>query len=192
MRQLAVGWKLLSPSPCGENVEKWEKWDRLNIDVSILTCGAGDDAEELARHGFRVTAFDVAPAAIDWAKRRFPDSPVEYLVADILNPPRQWKRAFDFVLESYILQVLPASLRREAMTRIASFVKPGGALLVLARARDAQDPVGHMPWPLTREELLWFDRLGLQLDSFEDFWDDETPPVRRFRIAYHMPPKPEP
>jgi ubiquinone/menaquinone biosynthesis C-methylase UbiE len=152
-------------------------------------CGLGDDAEELARQGFHVTAFDVAPAAIDWDKKRFPDSPVEYLVADLLNPPGQWRRAFDFVLESYTLQVLPASLRREAMTRIASFVKPGGTLLVIARARDAQDPIGHMPWPLTREELLWFGRLGLHIDSYEDFWDDETPRVRRFRIAYRMPPE---
>ena len=150
-------------------------------------CGLGDEAEELARHGFAVTACDIAPAAIEWARKRFPDTTVDYQVADALNPPKTWKRAFDFVLESYTLQVLPASLRREAMTRIASFVKPGGTLLVIARAREAHEPVGRMPWPLTREELLWFGRLGLEQDSFEDYLDDEDPPVRRFRVTYHMP-----
>jgi SAM-dependent methyltransferase len=150
-------------------------------------CGSGDEAEELARHGFDVTAFDIAPATVEWARKRFPDSAVDYRVADILNPPVKWKRAFDFVLESYTLQALPASLRREAMTRIASFVKPGGTLLVIARAREAREPIGRMPWPITREELLWFGRLGLEQESFEDFWDEEEPPVRRFRVAYRMP-----
>jgi hypothetical protein len=42
-----------------------------------------------------------------------------------------------------------------------------------------------MPWPLTREELGGFVRAGLEELSFEDFVDDETPPVRRFRAVYH-------
>jgi SAM-dependent methyltransferase len=150
-------------------------------------CGLGHEAEELARHGFDVTAFDIAPAAVEWARGHFPGSSVDYQVADVLNPPAKWRRAFDLVLETQTLQMLPASLRREAMTRIASFVKPGGTLLVIARAREAHEPVGRMPWPLTREELLWFGRLGLEQESFEDFWDDEAPPVRRFRIAYRKP-----
>lgn len=150
-------------------------------------CGLSDEAEELARHGFEVTAFDVAPAAVEWAKRRFPGSHVHYQVADVLNPPAKWKRAFDFVLESHTLQMLPASLRREAMTRIAGFVRPGGTLLVMARARKSHEPIGRMPWPLTREELLWFGRLGLQEESFEEFWDEQAPPVRRFRVEYRMP-----
>ena len=78
------------------------------------------------------------------------------------------------------------------MSRIASFVKPGGTLLVIARAREAHEPIGRMPWPLTREELLWFERLGLVRECFEDFWDAETPPVRRFRVEYRMPYEPRP
>jgi 2-polyprenyl-3-methyl-5-hydroxy-6-metoxy-1,4-benzoquinol methylase len=49
--------------------------------------GLGDDAEELARRGLAVTAFDIAPTAVAWAKRRFPDSQVDYVVADVLAPP---------------------------------------------------------------------------------------------------------
>jgi hypothetical protein len=44
--------------------------------------GLGDDAEELARRGLAVTAFDVAPTAIERARRRFPESGVDYVVAD--------------------------------------------------------------------------------------------------------------
>ena len=73
-------------------------------------CGLGDDAERLAELGFEVTAFDVSPTAIDWCQKRFPGSKVRYLVQDLFNPPQEWKRAFDFVLESYSLQVLPPDL----------------------------------------------------------------------------------
>ena len=30
----------------------------------VVACGLGDDAEEVSRRGFRVTAFDLVPAAI--------------------------------------------------------------------------------------------------------------------------------
>jgi hypothetical protein len=41
-----------------------------------------------------------------------------------------------------------------------------------------------MPWPLTKDELTDFLRFGLKEVSFEDYVDDEEPPVRRFRVAY--------
>jgi 2-polyprenyl-3-methyl-5-hydroxy-6-metoxy-1,4-benzoquinol methylase len=183
----SIPWADMEPNPNVVAALNQRNLPGEGLRALKVGCGLGDDAEELARHGFTVTAFDVAPAAIEWAKKRFPDSPVDYQLADLLNPPRKWKRAFDFVLESYTLQVLPSSLRREAMTRIASFVKPGGTLLVIARARRENEPIGRMPWPLTREELLWFGRLGLETESFEELWDQEDPPVRRFRVEYRMP-----
>src|SRR6266498_2409740 len=36
----------------------------------VIGCGLGDDAEELSRRGFAVTAFDISTSAIEWAKRR--------------------------------------------------------------------------------------------------------------------------
>ncbi|HZN61865.1 MAG TPA: hypothetical protein VFC90_05620 [Planctomycetota bacterium] len=41
-----------------------------------------------------------------------------------------------------------------------------------------------MPWPLTRREVEALASLGLRERSFEDFRDDEEPPVRRFRACY--------
>src|SRR5207253_3853096 len=67
----------------------------------VVGCGLGDDAEELARRGFGVTAFDISPAAIDWCRKRFPGSKVTYRAADLLAPPAEWTRAFDFVFEAY-------------------------------------------------------------------------------------------
>ena len=77
----------------------------------VIGCGLGDDAEELAARGFRVTAFDVSPTAIAWCRRRYRQSHVDYCVADLLNLPAAWRLMFDFVLEVYTLQVLPPDLR---------------------------------------------------------------------------------
>jgi len=110
----SVPWADLEPNP---NLVAW--LDRSKIDgrgrrALKVGCGLGDDAEELARRGFDVVAFDVSPSAICIAKRRFPESPVRYEVADLFDSP-DWVGGFDLVLESYTLQVLPPSLRLEAM-----------------------------------------------------------------------------
>ncbi|HEY3453279.1 MAG TPA: class I SAM-dependent methyltransferase [Bryobacteraceae bacterium] len=151
-----------------------------------IGCGLGDDAEQLAIWGFDVVAFDISPAAISLCRERFPFSRVEYSVANLLAPAPSWTAAFDFVLESYTLQVLPQKLRPKAIQRIASFVAPGGSLFVIARGREKSDPPGEMPWPLTQTEVALFEAAGLTRVSWEDFMDAETPPVRRFRARYRM------
>ncbi len=147
-------------------------------------CGLGDDAEELLRRGFEVTAFDISPSAIEWCRRRFPHSRVRYLVQDLFQPPPEWKEKFDFVLESYTLQVLTEDHRKPAIERICSFLSPRGLLLVIARGRKPSDPPGEMPWPLLREELKEFESQGLRELSFEEYLDNEDPPVLRFRAEY--------
>jgi SAM-dependent methyltransferase len=150
----------------------------------VVGCGLGDDAEELARLGFAVVAFDISATAAAWCRRRFPHSTVEYCVADVLVSPREWVAAFEFVLEVNTLQVLSPDLRQRAIVQMAHCVAPGGTLLVIARGRDPSDDPGAMPWPLTKEEFAAFQNLGLAEIRFEDFLDDEMPPVRRFRVEY--------
>jgi SAM-dependent methyltransferase len=153
----------------------------------VVGSGLGDDAEQLAGWGFQTTAFDIAPTAINAARKRFPATTVTYAAADLLAPSKGWRRKFDFVLEIYTLQVLPAALRRKAMREIAEFVRPSGTLLVVARGRDAVDAEGQMPWPLMCEELGEFVSVGLKEISFEDYFDPEEPTVRRFRAVYKRP-----
>ena len=146
--------------------------------------GLGDDAEELARRGFRTTAFDISKSAISWSKKRFPQSSVSYIVANLFSAPKEWQSRFQFILESYTLQVLPPDLRPEAIRCIASFVAPNGRLLVISRGRDQSDPEGKMPWPLKKDELAIFEKHGLKQISFEDYTDSEEPPVHRFRVYF--------
>lgn len=182
-----VPWAELQPSPNLLNFWKDRPLPATGKTALTIGCGLGDDAEQLAEWGFSTTAFDVSEAAVRGCRRRFPLSRVEYVAANLLKPPEAWSGAFDFVFESNTLQVLPAELRAWAMDRAAGFIAEGGKLLVIARARDENDPLGEMPWPLTRGELNHFTEIGLRELSFEDFQDSEEPPVRRFRALYLRP-----
>jgi len=179
-----VPWADLVPNP---HLLDWHTRERYALQGKRclkVGCGLGDDAEYLARASADVVAFDIAPTAIARCRERFPGTSVEYVAADVLDPPRDWYEQFDFVLEAYTLQVLPSALRPSALGNIARFVRLGGTLLVICRGRDDADPEGQMPWPLTRGEFRMAPELGLREVRFEDFADQETPPVRRFRIEY--------
>lgn len=154
----------------------------------VVGCGLGDDVEALAARGFEATGFDVSPTAIEWCRERFPESGATYLVADLFDPPAAFRRAFDLVVEVYTLQSLPRPERRRALAAVASFVAPGGTLLVVARGRDADEAADGPPWPLTRAEVLAATDEGLALREFDDYEDEQTPPVRRFRATFERPP----
>ena len=108
-------------------------------------CGLGENAEALADRGLEVTACDISPTAVAWAKQLSGGTHVEYLVRDILAPPGDWKRSFDLVTEINTLQVLPPAERTRAMRVLSELVAPGGTLLVISRGRDPSDPAGDMP-----------------------------------------------
>jgi len=74
-----------------------------------------------------------------------------------------------------------------ALAGLAGALAPGGLLLIITRGREEDEDPGHLPWPLTRAELDTLTGFGLQEVSFERYFDDETPPVRRFRAAYRKP-----
>jgi SAM-dependent methyltransferase len=124
----------------------------------VIGTALGDDAELLAARGYAVTAFDVAPTAIEAARRRFPGSPVDYRVADLLDLPEEWREAFDLVAECITVQALPIAWRDRAIEAIASTVAPGGTLVVVSGRHEGDGPRDGPPWPLTREELDRFER----------------------------------
>ncbi|MCP4397861.1 MAG: class I SAM-dependent methyltransferase [bacterium] len=150
----------------------------------VIGCGIGDDAEELARKGFEVLAFDISESAIRWCRSRFTDSPVKYVTMDLFQAPASWNGHFDFVFESYTLQTLPPDLKNKAIQKAARLVAPGGSLLVICRGRDEEDKKAKIPWPLTRAEVKQFLQYDLTEVQFDDFMDREEPPVRRFQVEF--------
>lgn len=183
----AIPWVALGPN---RHMLSWVEGRVFNgrgKRALVVGCGLGDDAEFLAARDFQVTGFDIAPRAIAWCGERFPGSPVHYVVADLFAAPAEWTFAFDFVLETYTVQSLPQNLRRLSIGKIADFVAPGGDLLLVTRSREEQDPVGQMPWPLTRNDLSEFARQGLEELQFDDFQDAAVNNMRRFRVHYRRP-----
>jgi SAM-dependent methyltransferase len=170
----------------------------------VVGCGMGRDSEYLAGLGFATVAFDFSPTAIAAVRRRFPDSPVQYRVADLLDPPAEWAGAFDLVVESLTVQSLPRQFRPAAIARVRELVAPGGTLLVIAAVKDdgedppdgaGQDPPDGAgqdppdgPWPLTRAEVVSFAAGDLELVRLEDFRD---PDAHRWRAELRRPPAPQ-
>jgi hypothetical protein len=178
----AVPWADLEPNRL---LVEWLERDGRHGDVAraiIVGCGLGDDLEVLRQHGFDVSGFDVAPSAIEWARRRFPDQADRFFAANLLELPRSLVGAFQLVFEAYTVQALPESVRDIAIDAVASLVAPGGTLLVVASARDEDEHPGNLPWPLTRSQLARFGEAGLRELRFEDIAD--SPLRRQFRVEY--------
>ena len=163
----AIPWAALAPNPA---LVGWlsQRPSGAGQRALIVACGLGDDAEEAARRGYRVTAFDLSPTAIRHCHERFPGSAVDYQVADLFHLPARWSRAFSLVVEIRTLQSLPLTQRADAAAAIAATVRPGGRVFVRCLARDDDEPPVSRPWPVSRSELRGFVQAGLREAEFAD------------------------
>lgn len=164
-----VPWARLGPNPV---LARWLDTRPADGWALVVGCGFGDDAEELARRGFRVTAFDLSDTAIGWCRRRFPDSTVDYRVADLFT--EKWEPSFDLVVELYTIQSLPLESRRQVVSAVAAPVAPGGTLFVRCFARADAEPAASRPWPVSRAELAWFTEEGLVEEQLREEVVEET------------------
>lgn len=180
-----VPWAKNSTHPYFQEWLKHHTPQEENRSALVIGCGLGDDAEALARRGFRVTAFDISPTAIAWCQQRFPDSSVNYLVADLFSLDPQWHRRFDLVYECRNIQALPLSVRSKAIGAIAALVAEGGTLLVITRFRDTDTEPNGPPWPLSEKELAQFEQQELQeihRNVFLETSDSVT--IKQLRLEY--------
>ncbi|HYT10282.1 MAG TPA: class I SAM-dependent methyltransferase [Mycobacteriales bacterium] len=180
-----IPWAHLQPNP---TLLSWlGRYDPAPGRALVIACGLGDDAEELARRGHRVTAFDLSPTAIGWCRRRFPASTVDYRVADLLELPASWSRRYDLVVEIATLQSLPPAQRRAGMAAVAATVRPRGRLLVRCLVREDDEPAPSRPWPLSRSELAAFVDEGLREIETRDV-PRTADGERRIELTYERPP----
>ncbi|MBW3662075.1 MAG: class I SAM-dependent methyltransferase [Actinobacteria bacterium] len=154
-----IPWASLTPHPYLSNwLRTADGEDRRAV---VVGCGLGDDAEALASAGFDVTAFDLSPTAIAWARTRFPVSAVDYQVADLFQLGADWAHAFDVVWEARTIQSLPPDRHADAATAIGRIVGDFGIvlvdLLVAVGAHGWQGP----PWPVAPEALRGFTDAGV-------------------------------
>ncbi len=155
-----------------------------NRGALVIGCGLGDDAKYLDDLGFDVVAFDVSATAIVWAKKIHADTNIDFRVADLFDPPDEWKNDFDFVLEVYTVQALPLALREKSIDAIAGFVAEGGELVVVERHRENGEEPTELPWALSPNDLSRFEENGLRQISRNEYSGDEEEPIKRFVVRY--------
>ncbi|MEM8779626.1 MAG: class I SAM-dependent methyltransferase [Cyanobacteria bacterium P01_G01_bin.49] len=177
-----VPWAKMNPHPA---LEKWlETVDVTNKHALVIGCGLGDDSEKLSQQKAITTAFDIAPSAIEWCKKRFPDSSVNYLVADLLDLDAAWNNSFDLIFESKTIQALPITIREQVIAGIATLIKPGGTLLIMTRLRETESHPDGPPWAVSEEELSQFKQFGYQEITRTPYVDNNNPSIKQALIEY--------
>ncbi len=193
-----IPWADLEPN---RFFRKWAESTGLKGDgrrALVVGCGLGDDAKYLHDLGFQVTAFDISPTAIEWAKRLYGDSDIQFEARDLFDPPQSWNYSqtgdaktggFDFVLEIYTIQPLPLEMRERVIDAIAGFVGENGQLVVVTRGRGDDDEPDELPWPMSRLELARFETHGLDQSDFVEMPADEEDEPSRFVVEYTRRPR---
>ena len=179
-----VPWAKNTTHPYLADWLKNHQLPKENPSALVIGCGLGDDAETLANLGYQITAFDISPTAIAWCKQRFPDSSVNYLVADLLALDASWQNNFDLVYECRNIQALPLKIRSQVINAIASLVAEEGTLLVITRHRDHNISPEGPPWAVSDVELSQFQELGLTQISRKTFLEGDYPTIKKLRIEY--------
>lgn len=97
-------------------------------------CGTGELSLYLAAKGHSVVGVDASPTAVERARRkaRIRGLPVEFRVADALEPPEIGR--FDTVVDSGLFHVFDDADRARYVDTLGSLLRPGGRALVLCFA----------------------------------------------------------
>ncbi|MDN3241448.1 class I SAM-dependent methyltransferase [Glycomyces tritici] len=107
-------------------------------------CGTGTEALWLAAHGWQVTGADIAAHALRLAAERAATLPnpggVRWVEADLTT----WEpgRGFDLVTTAYAHSAMP---HPDFYRRLATWVAPGGTLLIVAHLHTAHAHGDHPP-----------------------------------------------
>ena len=179
-----ISWADLEPN---KYFREWAESTGLKGDgrkALVVGCGLGDDAKYLDDLEFNVTAFDISPTAIKWAKKLYGESDIAFEVMDLFQPFRGWLGAFDFVLEIYTIQPLPLEMRPQVVDAIAAFVADEGKLVVVTRGREDDVEPDILPWPMSRRDLSRFEHSGLRQTDFVEMPPDEEDEPPRFVVEY--------
>ena len=179
-----IPWSDGRPNPL---VVEWVAEHRGSGRALVVGCGLGEDAAFLDQRGWDVTAFDISPTAVEWAKESFRNSKVDWRPADLLDLPNEWAASFDLVLEVHTLQAIPEPVRLDASHALAPLVREGGHLVCIGRYQADGEPVEGPPWPLSRAFIESIgERLNLHRLDVCSLPDDE-PDVSRFRAVWRAP-----
>lgn len=167
------GWDLAGPTPA---LRRIAASGRFQPGKMLVPCaGRGHDAREFARHGFRVTAVDFSPSAVE-AMRALaePAAPIEILQHDMFELPQELDGAFDYVLQYTCFCAIDPKRREEYADLVARLLKPGGVYIDLAFPLDRR--AGGPPFAVSEQEITeLFAERDFVLVSREKLEDSVSP-----------------
>ena len=176
-----IPWARMTPNQIMMN---WVEENCSAGNALVIGCGLGDDAVGLENIGFNVTAFDISEHCVDWCKERFPNSKVEWVVGDILDPEQEWYGNFDLIVEIHILQAIPdGGIREKAAEQMPKLLAGNGKMLCIGRLDDGRQTIQPPPWPLKQ---TWLKDSFAMLESLEftPFRNDDSLDVLRYYAAW--------
>jgi SAM-dependent methyltransferase len=166
---------------------------RLPSEATILDIGCGSGvpvASSLASQGFHVTGFDISASQIAQAKLNVPSA--TFFCADMLSSTTNETLApasFDAVVAMFSIFHTPRDQHGSVLDRVASWLRPGGYLLMTTAAgsTDSQvqasrssgpPPVSEAAEPPTKQ----FYGVNMYWSSHEDEWYRQELRSRDFQI----------
>ncbi|MGO3362284.1 MAG: class I SAM-dependent methyltransferase [Corynebacterium sp.] len=153
------------PAHSQRYIDRWEGIEGEGTDINgearlvdamaprgarVLDAGAGTGrvAAHLAALGHRVSAVDIDPQLVDYARRRYTDGdgsaglPVDWHVGDLADDAEVPSGPFDIIVSAgNVLAFIPDAAHRQALSVLASRLAPDGRLLVgfgLQRGRSLE------------------------------------------------------
>lgn len=111
-------------------IRAWTHTLPRGASVLDLGCGSGVPVTDVLEHaGCRVWGIDASPRLISAFRARFPDVPA---ACEPAEHSTYFDRAFDAVVAVGLLFLLPESVQRRLIMRVASAIEPGGQFLFTA------------------------------------------------------------
>jgi ubiquinone/menaquinone biosynthesis C-methylase UbiE len=145
-------WQIDRPQP---EVVRLIETGQFESPVLDLGCGSGDNAIELARHGYRVLGMDVVPEALRLAREKAEKAglaqPPEFLLGDALQLEESGVEA-ETVLDCALFHIFEDEERPAYVRGLERVLGPGGRLHILSFSElETREPG---PRRLTREGIL--------------------------------------
>jgi SAM-dependent methyltransferase len=156
------------------NVHLVQQTDGLSPGTALdVGAGEGADAIWLAERGWRVTAVDLSPVALERAatQARRVSEDVAERIAWVQADLTEWTpepKGYDLVSSQYLH--LPSGPRGSLFDHLATAVAPGGTLLIVGH--HPSDLATTMPRPAEPDLFFTGDDIVAQLDP--DQWDIAT------------------
>ncbi len=135
-----TGWDLKKPNPVWVDIINKQEFIQP-CKLLITGCGYGYDAVFAAKSGFDVTAVDFSKYAISRAKELAENEMVEvkFSADNIFNLGEDFFEKFDVVYEYTTYCAINPERRKEYITKICSFLKPGGRLIAILFPVDGRE-----------------------------------------------------